>query len=154
MNKKSTFIPVSILALTLVVLGWWLLIRDTKPPVRLELPTPQTESIFPASAQEINWDDREIFKSGLTADAQFVLAELPQASTYYISLEINEEITQDIIGQQVVRYFNAESEPLAEIYFRLFPNFEGGRITISNLRVDGAETKTYLEAMALLTRRM
>ena len=146
MNKKPILILISILSLILLVLGWWLIIRDPNPPLQIETPAPQTELIFPTSAQEINWDDREIFKSGLTADAQFVLAELPQASTYYISLEINEEITQDIIGHQIVRYFNAESEPLEEIYFRLFPNFEGGRITISNLTVDSAEAKTYLEA--------
>jgi len=146
MNKKPILIFISTLSLILVVMGWWLIIRDPNPPLQIESPDPQTELIFPAEANEINWDDREIFKSGLTADAQFVLAELPQASTYYISLEINEEITQDIIGHQIVRFFNAESEPMAEIYFRLFPNFEGGSITISNLTVDGAEAKTYLEA--------
>ncbi len=115
MNKKLTLILVSILALILVVLGWWVIIHDPNPPLQVEPTAAQVELIFPASAQEINWDDREIYKSGLTADAQSALAELPQASTYYISLEINEEITQDIIGQQIVRYFNAESEPLAEM---------------------------------------
>ncbi len=146
MNKKSTLILVSILSLILVVLGWWLIIQDPNPPLQIEPPAAQTEFIFPTSAPEINWDDREVFKSGLTTDAQSVLAELPQASTYYISLEIAEEITQDINGHQIVRYFNAESEPLEEIYFRLFPNFEGGSITISNLTVDGVEAKTTLEA--------
>lgn len=146
MNKKLTLILVSILALILVVLGWWVIIHDPNPPLQVEPTAAQIELIFPASAQEINWDDREIYKSGLTADAQSALAELPLASTYHISLEISEEITQDIIGQQIVRYFNAESEPLAEIYFRLFPNFEGGSITIANLTVDGTEAKTYLEA--------
>jgi hypothetical protein len=146
MKKKSILILVSILSLILVVLGWWLIIQDPQPPLQVEPTAAQTELIFPATAQEIDWENREIYKSGLTADAQFILAELPQASTYFISLEINEDPTQDINGHQVVRYFNSENEPLGEIYFRLFPNFEGGSITISNLTVDGAEAKTYLEA--------
>jgi len=146
MNKKSTLIFVSILSLVLVVVGCWVIIQDPNPPLQIEPTAAQIEPIFPASASEINWDDREIYKSGLTADAQFILAELPQASTYYISLEINEDPTQDINGHQIVRYFNAENEPLGEIYFRLFPNFEGGSTTISNLTVDGAEAKTTLEA--------
>ncbi len=146
MNKKSTLIFVSILSLVLVVVGCWVIIRDPNPPLQIEPTAAQIEPIFPASSSEINWEDREIYKSGLTADAQFILAELPQASTYYISLEINEDPTQDINGHQIVRYFNAENEPLGEIYFRLFPNFEGGSTTISNLTVDGAEAKTILEA--------
>ena len=89
MNKKPILILISILSLILVILGWWLIIRDPNPPLQIETPTAQTELMFPAEANEIYWDDREIYKSGLTADAQFVLAELPQASTYYISLEIN-----------------------------------------------------------------
>ena len=146
MNKKSTLIFVSILSLVLVVVGCWVIIQDPNPPLQIEPTATQIEPIFPASASEINWEDREIYKSGLTADAQFILAKLPRASTYYISLEINEDPTQDINGHQIVRYFNAENEPLGEIYFRLFPNFEGGSTTISNLTVDGAEAKTTLEA--------
>jgi len=98
------------------------------------------------TADEINWKDRDVYKSGLTADAQSALNELPQASIYYLSLEIGDDISGDIDGHEIVRYTNTESSSLDEIYFRLFPNFQGGILTVTNLTVDGAEPKTQLES--------
>jgi len=39
MNKKPTLILISVLSLILLVLGWWLIIRDPNPPLQIETPT-------------------------------------------------------------------------------------------------------------------
>ncbi len=43
-----------------------------------------------------------------------------------------------------MRYTNAESVPLDEIYFRLFPNATGGEMRVTNLTVNGRSTPTRL----------
>ena len=146
MDNKKFKIIFAVIVLIIIVLVWWMIIREPATPITIEEPVPQKEIGFPATPQEVNWDDREIFKSGLTEGAQGVLDELPQASTYYISLEIGEVISDDISGHQMVRYFNAENEPLEEVYFRLFPNWHGGQMTVSNLMVKGEDAAINLES--------
>ena len=107
---------------------------------------------FPATAEEINWEDREIFKSGLVPEAQSVLQGLPQASTYYISLVIPPELPENITGSLIVRFFNTENEPLEEIYFRMFPNFQGGKTEVSEVLLDGKEAETSLESQGTSLR--
>jgi len=101
---------------------------------------------FPLSADQIDWEDREIFKSGLVPGSQSVLNQLPLASTYYISIEIPEDLISEIKGHLIVRYSNAEDVNLDMVYFRLFPNFQGGILTISNLTLDGEVSSTTLES--------
>lgn len=146
MKNKLVLIVVWSLGIIGFFIGVWWVNRSDQPVLPAEEPVVYAGFTFPATADEIKWEDREVFKNGLTDDAQSILEKLPQASTYYISLEITQEINQDISGHQIVRYFNTEGEPLEEIYFRLFPNFEGGSITISNLTVGGAEAKSTLES--------
>ncbi len=146
MNKRVVLIIV--IALVVIGLGVdaWLFFAQTSPDVVIEEPVDQAGFEFPASAAEIDWENRDVFKSGLVPSAQGVLNELPLASTYYISLEIADNLIGDIQGHETVRYFNTETEPLEEIYFRLFPNFAGGTVRVSNLLVDGREAKTSLES--------
>jgi len=165
MNKKIVLIVVLAVGIIGIIVGvWWvnnnnqsvLPGRESAVLPGITLPAAADEIrressvlsgfIFPAAADEINWKDREIYKSGLTADAQSALNELPQASIYYLSLEIGDDISGDIDGHEIVRYTNTESSSLDEIYFRLFPNFQGGILTVTNLTVDGAEPKTQLES--------
>ena len=103
--------------------------------------------VFPASVAEINWDNRDVFKYGLVPESQAVLNELHMASTYYISLDIPEDLISDLQGHLTVRYFNAENVPLDQLYFRLFPNFQGGLISVTNLTVDGETAATTLESL-------
>jgi len=146
MNKKIVLIVVLALGIIGIFVGvWWVNIND-QPVLPVEESVANPGFSFPAAADEINWEDREVYKSGLTSDAQSALNGLPQASIYYITLEIGDDISGDIDGHEIVRYTNAEVEPLDEIYFRLFPNFQGGKLTISNLTVDGAEAEIDLEA--------
>lgn len=82
------------------------------------------------------WEDRSIFKPGLVASGQSVLDELDTASIYHIEFKIADDLYH-ITGTEEVRYTNAETAPLSEVRFRLFPNILGGEMTISNLNVEG-----------------
>ena len=83
-----------------------------------------------------NWDDREIFRQGLIASAEGVLAELPGASVYHLDFTISND-RLNLSGYEAVKYTNREDEPLEEIYFQLFPNASGGSSEIMNVKVDG-----------------
>ncbi|MCK4801184.1 MAG: hypothetical protein KAS84_04275, partial [Anaerolineales bacterium] len=146
MNNKRFKILFAVLVLILMVLVWWLVIREPAAPPVVEEPAPKTGFVFPTTSGDVDWDNREIYKSGLTENAQGILAGLPHASTYYISLDIAPTLSDDITGHQMVRYFNAEDEPLEEVYFRLFPNFQGGQMTVSNMLLDGEEVTISLES--------
>jgi hypothetical protein len=65
-----------------------------------------------------------------------MLDELEAASVYHIEFEIAQDLYH-ITGTEEVRYTNAETVPLNEVRFRLFPNILGGEMTISKLNVDG-----------------
>ena len=82
------------------------------------------------------WEDRSIFKPGLVASEQSVLDELDAASIYHIEFKIADDLYH-LTGTEEVRYTNAETVPLNEVRFRLFPNILGGEMMISNLKVDG-----------------
>jgi len=82
------------------------------------------------------WEDRSIFKPGLIASEQSVLDELDTASIYHIEFKIADDLYH-LTGTEEVRYTNAETVPLNEVRFRLFPNILGGEMMISNLKVSG-----------------
>lgn len=101
---------------------------------------------FPEFANGIDWENRDVFRAGLIPGAQGILKELPLASTYYISLEIPQDIISGITGHQIIRYFNTEDKPLNEIYFRLYPNYQGGLSQVSHLTLDGTSVVPSLES--------
>jgi hypothetical protein len=89
------------------------------------------------------WDDRTPFRTGLIASEQSVLGQLNGASVYQMDLQIADDLLA-LEGQQAVRYTNQETEPLEEIYLRLFPNLYGRLVEIHDVRVDDQEvTPTY-----------
>jgi hypothetical protein len=90
------------------------------------------------------WEDRSIFKAGLIASEQSVLDELLTASIYHIEFKIADNLFH-LTGMEEVRYTNAETVPLNEVRFRLFPNILGGEMTISNLKVDGGTVRPKYE---------
>ena len=84
---------------------------------------PSTPTTAPAAMDifDIPWDDRSAFRAGLIASEQPVLGRLDGASVYHIDLQIADDFVH-LDGRQEVRYTNQETEPLGEVYFRLFPN--------------------------------
>ncbi|MEW5938509.1 MAG: M1 family metallopeptidase [Chloroflexota bacterium] len=100
------------------------------------LPIPSTPS---PTAPDIDLDriepDIPAFREGLVASAQPVLKEMEGAPTYQIEFAIDESLTR-VDGKEYVRYTNREDVPLEEIRFRLFPNILGGKMTVTDLRVE------------------
>lgn len=85
--------------------------------------------------------DLSIFREGLTDPS--ILADMDGASMYRIEYVIESDFVH-IGGKEYVQYTNRENLPLDRVEFRLFPNILGGKMTVSNLKVDGeATTPTY-----------
>ena len=146
MNKRWIWIVVIVLVLAGLGVGGWFFFQGSEAPAATPIPVTYEGYTFPSSAEDIDWEDREIFKTGLVGSAVGALKDLSTASTYYISLEIAQDLISPIEGHQVVRYVNNEDQPLNQIYFRLYPNFQGGRIEVSHLTLDGGPMIPSLES--------
>lgn len=90
------------------------------------------------------WDDRSVFQNGLVPSEQGILQGLPGASVYHIDLTIEPGLTT-LTGQEEIRYTNREAAPLDKIYLRLFPNLMAGKITVTDLKVNGQPADSSLE---------
>jgi hypothetical protein len=101
-------------------------------------------SLAESPLSDIDWDDREVFRQGLIAAERDALDRLPGASVYHIDFQIPDDFER-IKGHQEVRYTNQEDVPLAEVYFRLFPNVSEGSSTVSAVRVDGEDVEPVYE---------
>jgi len=68
------------------------------------------------------------------------------ASIYDIRLAVEPDSAL-VIGQQQVRYTNAESESLSDLYLRLFPNTPayGGTMTVTRLLLNGTPISPFVE---------
>ena len=123
----------SFLTLRLILLSSCVFVAScsspTPSPTPISSPSPQIDPF------EIDWDDRSLFKEGLTSTAQPILEGLGDASVYHMDLDIADNFLH-VTGIQEVRYTNSEDVPLDSIYFRLFPNILGGEMIISDVRVD------------------
>ncbi|MEO8354941.1 MAG: M1 family metallopeptidase [Chloroflexota bacterium] len=117
--------------LTSILLGisLSLILGSCSAPLQIATATPLPDPLTTP------WDDRSIFKNGLVESQQPVLNELMGASVYHIEFNITEEI-YNITGHQEVQYTNNETTLLNEVQFRLFPNILGGKMDVSNIRVD------------------
>ncbi len=89
---------------------------------------------------DMPWSDRSVFSAGLVESQQPVLSGLPGASVYHLALEIAPDLST-VDGAQEVLYTNTESEPLDRVALHLLPNLLGGEMTLSAVRIDGAEVE-------------
>jgi hypothetical protein len=111
----------------------------TQGPAPMPLP-PDTSNTAAPTLLGVAWDDRAPFRSGLIPGEQGVLDELPAATAYQIDLQIADDLTR-LDARQEVRYTNAETVDLNEVYFRLFPNLFGAQVRLGAVQVDGREVK-------------
>ncbi len=93
---------------------------------------------------DVAWDDRTIFREGLIDAERAVLNHVSGATVYHIDLQIPGDLTL-LQGREEVHYTNRESEPLDEVYFRLFPNVAGGAASVSAVEVDGRAVESVYE---------
>ena len=143
--KRFIYIIIAVMAILILLVGC----KKAEPTPTSEAPASTASEIEPAPAVSdpfaIDWDDREVFRAGLINAELPVLDQLPGATVYHIDLEIPADL--DVLqGHQELRYTNQENEPLNEVYFRLFPNVCGGRLTVSDVKADGADVEPSYEA--------
>jgi hypothetical protein len=93
---------------------------------------------------DVAWDDRELFRPGLVEVERPVLDRLPGATVYHIDLQVPSNFRRLQIGERVL-YTNREDVPLDAVYLRLFPNAAGGKVTVSDLKVDGYDVEPVYE---------
>jgi hypothetical protein len=157
-NKRSLFNQLMALVLILA-LGACSLDTGVEPtlrstafsPSRTPVPATATATQTPPATPTITstpavWDDRGIFTSGLQSEAQSALQQGGQASFYHITLDIPPDLPAPIPGTLTVRYFNQETIPLEEVYFRLFAFVYGGQLKVDDVRVNGKDVETVLES--------
>src|SRR5215213_9394919 len=111
------------LALSLILISC-----STLRPTATSTPRPD---IFKTS-----WEDLSVFKAGLIQSQQPILGELTTASVYHLEFNIAEDLYH-VTGTEEVRYTNAETVPLNEVEWRLFPNILGGEMSVTNVSIEG-----------------
>lgn len=119
------------------------------PP--LTEPAPTEISVTPAWP-ELNRHYQAMLPQ-FTADVDLVATA--GASQYRLDISLDPDSFNDpqglrLTGTEQVRYTNTETVPLAEIYFRLYPNLPGygGQMTVETVMVNGQPVEPALTAGA------
>ncbi len=99
-------------------------------------PAPATPTFVGDKDIDRLWPDLPIFREPLIESQRAILAEMNDATVYRIEFVIEDDLVH-VEGKETVFYTNRESEPLADIQFRLFPNILGGEMEVRDLMVDG-----------------
>jgi len=100
---------------------------------------------------DVAWDDRSAYRAGLIAAEASALDELPGVPVYHMDLAISPDLLT-VSGQQEVYFTNQEELSLDEIYFHLYPNLLGGRVTVSDLTVNGQPVEPEFEIQETILR--
>lgn len=105
-------------------------------------------TIFSSNAPDpfkVAWDDFSLFEANLVPGEPALSEPLDRASRYHVQLDLPAD-GDTLSGRMQVRYTHQENVPLDEIYFRLYPNLAGGKLSVQNVTVDGQAAQTSLEA--------
>ena len=120
------------------------------PPTTAPPPIPQPD-LPPSTLFDTGWDDREPFRVALIESEQAVLQQLPGATIYHLDLQIDSNMTQ-VSGVMDIRYTNQEPVSLDAVYFHLYPNLLGGKITVDDVQVNGTAVSPSLEKTDTILR--
>jgi hypothetical protein len=80
--------------------------------------------------------DASYYQDSLTSTAQEYLSLLENATVYDAEIEIDPSY-RVLHGDLRVYFINNQETPLSEIYFRLFPNYNGGEYEIRDVQAAG-----------------
>jgi hypothetical protein len=105
---------------------------QNKSPDQPDLPPLAAEVADPFAHA---WDDFEIFDASLAEDEPTRNAPLNSATVYHLDIVLADDMLS-LSGRQAARFYNPLPRPLETLYLRLFPNLTGGRITVSEIRID------------------
>jgi hypothetical protein len=109
--------------------------------VASETPDETASPASPMSAQVVSSAHESLFTAGLISSAWDDFDALQDLSNYDITLTIPSDLGV-LEGWQSVQYTNRELVDLTDIYFMLFPNYEDGKIEISEIKVNGQVSKS------------
>ncbi len=109
-----------------------------------QITTPPDPTVDLSGSLSFDWNDPEIYRSGLIPSARDGVDLLATAPVYSLTVNIDPEAGL-VTGSQLIRYTNNESIPLDEIFLHLFPNLLGGSIEVSNLQADGQKAEWLYE---------
>jgi hypothetical protein len=153
--KPKIFLPIVVSTVILLACNCNTLTLPFTTPTSTITPTqspasPQTVTPAPPppistgeAPFNVSWDDRSLFRQGLTASYQGALEGLPGASLYHLAFSLSDPPTS-VSGMEEVRYTNQEDVALTEVDFAIFPEILGGSIDVSNVLLDGQPvTPTY-----------
>ena len=112
---------------------------ETAVPPAAQITTPPDPTADLSGSLPFDWNDPEIYQSGLIPSARDGVDLLATAPVYSMTVNIDPAAGL-VTGFQLIRYTNNESLPLDEIFLHLFPNLLGGSIEISNLKVNEQES--------------
>ena len=121
-------------------------VEPTVTPTPTMTPTPPLpEPPFPTPIVDL--EDRSIYSLNLRPQYVDDVDAVPDAPHYFIQAMLIPDETPIITGIQRVRYTNQESEPLNEVYFRLYPNLPAyeGSSTVNRVIVDSQLVTPTLE---------
>ncbi len=115
-------------------------------------PPPANTVLAPVAAQDLpkpslfaeGWTDETPFKADINPADLTSLQRLADAAVYHMDLTLDDSLTQ-MAGRMEVRYVNHRPHPLDEVYFRLFPNLFGGKLTVGAVKVNGEAADATLE---------
>ncbi len=93
---------------------------------------------------EIDLNDLKIFEAGLIEEARPVLNEMTQSTIYLMDWEISSDLST-LIGDVSIRYTNREDVALEVLYFKLYPNIQGGGMSVARLSIDGSAIEGMME---------
>lgn len=105
-------------------------------------PTPARPTVPPTPAL----DDLAPYRAALLPAYAKDIDQLDRPTRYTVSLAYD-DAKPTLSGTEDVRYFNRQTVPLNEIYFRLFANYpdSGGKITVDQVLVDGTAIAPVLQ---------
>jgi pimeloyl-ACP methyl ester carboxylesterase len=85
---------------------------------------------------DVAWDDRSIFEKGLVESDKEIVQQLAGAPVYHLDLDFSKDMSA-LNGLMQMRYTNMEDTPFEELFFHLYPNRLGGKMTIGQVRAGG-----------------
>ncbi len=96
------------------------------------------------------WKSAEFYQGGLIQEQQFILAEIEDFNEYHLQIKIAEDFSS-FEGKMDMRLVNQETIVLDDIYFHLYPNYQGADFEITQVLVDGNQALwSYLEDETVL----
>jgi hypothetical protein len=125
-------------------------IQSSATPASVEQLT-EAPSVTPPSPTQASrlfdaaWNDQAVYAKNLIPGDNAALDRIVGTTQYRIEIDIPADY-QTIAGREEALYTNRETQTLEEVYFRLFPNVNGGGIRVENVRVNGEAAQTALES--------